>query len=102
MLADKGLHGLQVIWQYGATFVSLKQIRKMYRQFERFSYTGFFHGVREFDRVGGAQDHHWNIQAATAFPGSFHADGRVWIQHFASLLVDFGNGFTGLDRKSVV
>jgi hypothetical protein len=31
MLADKGLHGFQLVWQNGATLVSLKQIRKMCR-----------------------------------------------------------------------
>ena len=34
MLADKGLNGFQVIRQHGATLVSLKQIRKMCREFE--------------------------------------------------------------------
>ena len=96
MLADKALDSLEVISQYGVTLLSLKQVRKVRRQFERFSYAGFFNRFRELDRMCRAQNDHRDIQTATAFTGRTHTDSGVRIEHFAAFDKYLSDGFAGL------
>ena len=96
VFADEGLHGLEVVWQHGATLRTFEQVGKVSRKLQRLANTRLFHCLGEFHRVSGAQRYHGCRQAAAALTGGINADGRMRIQQFAGGLEHVGDSLAGL------